>query len=336
MSFSFALPSQLNAALPPEKRGVRRDYVKMLVINTKTKRTTHDVFFHLSHYLERGDVVVLNASRTLPAVLTATSKDRRYEVRLARRLKAQQWEVLVPHVSLEQGEILHFSKHLTAVVEHVNAHSPFITLFFHLPEPAFFDEVYKIGEPVRYEYIETPWKLDYYQTVFGSVPGSVEMPSAGRAFSWELLFQLQAMGVKIAFVELHTGLSYLMDDRWHIGPRENKEFYNISKETANVIHTAKQKGKRIIAVGTTVVRALESAAASGTLQPKKGWTNLYISEQSKLQIVDGLITGLHEPEASHLDLLTAFVPREFLQAAYSEAVEHRYLWHEFGDMNLII
>jgi S-adenosylmethionine:tRNA ribosyltransferase-isomerase len=190
---------------------------------------------------------------------------------------------------------------------------------------------------VRYEYIQQPWNLDYYQTVFATIPGSVEMPSAGRAFSWELLFRLQKKGVKIAYITLHTGLSYLLDDKWHKGPDKNFENYKVPEETVEMIRETKEQGGRVVAVGTTVVRALETAAMeTGELQASEGWTNLYIQHDTKLHVCDGLITGMHEPEASHLQLLSAFVNSDQLHTAYKEAIHYQYLWHEFGDMNLIL
>jgi S-adenosylmethionine:tRNA ribosyltransferase-isomerase len=179
--------------------------------------------------------------------------------------------------------------------------------------------------------------LDYYQTVYATAPGSVEMPSAGRAFSWELLLKLQSRGVHIAYVQLHTGLSYLLKDEWQQSPEQNFEQYLVPAETVRIIHEAKARGNKILAVGTTVVRALETSANElGELLPGSDWTNLHIHADYPLKVVDALITGFHEPEASHLDLLSAFIDRELLCNAYRQAVDERYLWHEFGDMNLII
>jgi S-adenosylmethionine:tRNA ribosyltransferase-isomerase len=163
------------------------------------------------------------------------------------------------------------------------------------------------------------------------------MPSAGRAFSWELLFELQRKGVKLAFLQLHAGLSDLADNEWQLTPRDVKESYSIPSETIEAIKEAKANGRRVIAVGTTVVRAVETAF-DASYQPLfgTGWTNLYINRETVLKVVDGLITGLHEPEASHLDLLTAFIDEELLFQAYQEAIDLGYLWHEFGDINLIL
>jgi S-adenosylmethionine:tRNA ribosyltransferase-isomerase len=163
------------------------------------------------------------------------------------------------------------------------------------------------------------------------------MPSAGRAFSWELIFKLRRRGIRIAFVQLHTGLSYFLEDSGHLTPEENFEQFEVPSETVEAINQTKQAGGRIIAVGTTVVRALESAVdPNGKPVAQSGWTNLFIDRSIPLKIVNGLITGFHEPEASHLDMLSALINPDLLYSAYNEAIEHSYLWHEFGDMNLII
>lgn len=199
------------------------------------------------------------------------------------------------------------------------------------------DLIYRLGTPIRYEYVSAPWNLDYYQTVYAREPGSAEMPSAGRAFTWRLLFDLRRHGVEAAYLVLHTGLSSYMDDELDREHRASTEEYFVSKETAAKINAVRASGGRVIAVGTTVVRALESLAnPDGTITAGQGYTRLHITSDHSLRAVDGLLTGLHEPEASHLDLLSAFVPAKMIQAAYEDAVGRRYLWHEFGDLNLIL
>ncbi|KZE67576.1 S-adenosylmethionine tRNA ribosyltransferase [Fictibacillus phosphorivorans] len=338
-AMKFELPDELNAKEPPERRGLRRDYVKMMVLDKTTGQTNHTQFYQLDRFLKKGDLLVLNASRTVPAVLKSIKEQdgTEVEVRLAHRKNDSIWEALPVSGSVKKDDVIRFSPTLTATIIEQSDHTPFVTLAFNLCCSSLFNQIYDLGEPVRYEYIEEPWNLDYYQTVFATIPGSVEMPSAGRAFSWELLFRLQKKGVKIAYITLHTGLSYLLDDKWHKGPDKNFENYEVPKETAELILETKHAGGRIIAVGTTVVRTLETVAIEkGMLQEASGWTNLYITENTKLQVCDGLITGMHEPEASHLQLLSAFVDREKLYNAYTDAIHQRYLWHEFGDMNLIL
>jgi S-adenosylmethionine:tRNA ribosyltransferase-isomerase len=197
--------------------------------------------------------------------------------------------------------------------------------------------LYKLGRPIRYEYVSAPWNLDYYQTVYAREPGSAEMPSAGRAFTWRLLFDLRRRGIETAYVVLHTGLSSYMDDELDAQHPASEEEYFISETAAELINEKRAQGGRVIAVGTTVVRALESVALeNGRVQPGHGYTRLRITSEHQLRAVDGLLTGLHEPEASHLDLLTAFLRPAQIRAAYEEAVRLGYLWHEFGDLNLIV
>lgn len=335
-SIDFQLPDSLNAPSPPERRGVRRDHVRMMVLNSLQNEQNHDYFYNLDRYLLPGDVIVLNRSRTIPAVLYATCKTRTEdtcEIRLAKKLSEDTWGVLIGLTDVNIGEEFQIGEQLTATVIGVEADSPIHCLQFSKQGADLYASIYALGEPIRYEYIQEQWPLDYYQTVYASTPGSVEMPSAGRAFSWELLFKLQKKGIKIAYLQLHTGLSYLLDDKWDHAPDKNPESYCLSNETMKMITDAKTSQNRIIAVGTTVVRALETVAITGELA---GWTNLYIKRDFNRKLVDGIITGLHEPKASHLELLTSFVTEEQLLAAYRDAMSKNYLWHEFGDMNLIL
>ncbi|CAH2716611.1 S-adenosylmethionine:tRNA ribosyltransferase-isomerase [Neobacillus rhizosphaerae] len=338
-ALDFYLPNELNASHPPEKRGLRRDHVRMMVLDRTTGEIRHDRFFYLTNYLQPGDLVILNNSRTIPAVLPATWLRNnvriapKVEVRLARLRHDDTWDALVVANPIKTGDTLQFSPELSATVIGEKENSPLKIIQFTKKGSDLFNIIYSLGEPIRYEYIGYPWDLDYYQTVFASHPGSVEMPSAGRAFSWELLFKLKHKDIQVDFLQLHTGLSYLLDDQWEQSPEENEEEYQISDRTMEKILQTKASGNRVIAVGTTVVRALESAARNGALS---GVTNLYIDQQYPLKIADGIITGFHEPKASHLDMLSAFVSEHHLLQAYDQAIEACYLWHEFGDMNLII
>jgi S-adenosylmethionine:tRNA ribosyltransferase-isomerase len=338
-ALDFYLPDELNASHPPEKRGLRRDHVRMMVLGRADGAIKHDHFFHLAHYLEPGDLVILNNSRTIPAVLHAKWFRKtiqiapKVEVRLARRRYEDTWEALIVANPVKTGDHLQFSPELSATVIGEKENSPLKMIQFTKKGTDLYNIIYALGEPIRYEYIEEPLALDYYQTVFASHPGSVEMPSAGRAFSWELMFQMKRKGIQLDFIQLHTGLSYLLDDQWDQTPEENDEEYNISEQTLERILRTKASRKKVIAVGTTVVRALETAAWTGMLS---GMTNLYINQHFPLKIVDGIITGFHEPKASHFDMLSAFVAEHHLLQAYDQAIEAGYLWHEFGDMNLIL
>ena len=194
----------------------------------------------------------------------------------------------------------------------------------------------RYGFPIRYGYVPTAWPLEYYQTVYATEPGSAEMPSAGRAFTPELMARLVAQGVQIAPLLLHTGVSSLEE---HEPPYE--EWYRVPAPTAHLVNAARAEGRRVIAVGTTVVRALETVAepdahGNGTVHPGEGWTRLVVTPARGVYAVDGLLTGLHEPRASHLAMLEAISGRDHLRRAYAAALREGYLWHEFGDLHLIL
>ncbi|TCP21053.1 S-adenosylmethionine:tRNA ribosyltransferase-isomerase [Scopulibacillus darangshiensis] len=335
----FHLPAELEAAKPAERRGLRRDHVNLMVLDRETGDTVDDIFFHLDRYLNPGDLIVLNNSRTIPAVLHAQKAGvaNRVEIRLAQRKDSSRWEALIRDSSVNVGDHYVFSNSLKAEVIDTDPEKPLATLKFSKEGTPLLNDIYELGEPVRYEYILEPWGLDNYQTVFASVPGSVEMPSAGRAFTWELLNKLKDKGAGIAYLQLHTGLTYMLDDKWHQHPSENLEYYEIPAATAKAVNETKRRGGKVIAVGTTVVRALETVASKfGYLKADKGWSDLFIHKDFPLQISDGLVTGFHEPKTTHLALLSAFIDSDKLTKSYQRAIQKGYLWHEFGDINLIL
>jgi S-adenosylmethionine:tRNA ribosyltransferase-isomerase len=200
-----------------------------------------------------------------------------------------------------------------------------------LPEPTL-DYLRRHGHPIRYGYVPREWPLASYQNIYALDPGSAEMPSAGRPFTAELVTDLVARGVLIAPVTLHTGVS--SPER---GEPPYPERYRLPAATARLVNAVHLWGGRVIAVGTTVARALETVAESdGAVDAGEGWTSLVITPDSGLRAVDGLLTGWHEPAASHLELLRAAAPEELLDRSYRSALEHGYLWHEFGDSHLIL
>ncbi len=313
---AFHIPPRLNATTPIELQGLEREEVKLMVLNRENGKCEHTRFKQLPDYLNKGDVLVLNNSRTIPASLKGKQGKQPVEVRLSRKRSGCSWDSLILGDLYQAGSSIAFSEGVTAIMKGKGSERPLVQLEFNKSGSELLDFIYKHGEPIRYEYINASWPLDYYQTVYGSVPGSVEMASAGRAFSWRMLQGLKERGIEIVFIQLHAGLSYYGDDRWPT-PKNHPESYHVGLGAVEKILRAKNTGKRIIAVGTTVVRALETVMTEfGQLQPSEGVTNLYISGETPLQIVDGLITGLHEPEASHLDLLKAFISEEKLMNAY--------------------
>ena len=333
---SFQIPEYLNAHTPAELRGIQRDHVRLMTLDTVTGDYSHDYFYKLDSYLFEGDLLVLNNSRTIPAVIKGKRGKQTIEIRLSRKLSDKEWEALIVGGVVTVGEKIDLPKGLTATITGLGAEAPLIILSFSKSGLDLLEIFYRYGEPLHYEYIETPWPLEVYQTVYASVPGSVEMPSAGRAFTWRLLNRLKEKGVNIAYLQLHAGLSYYGNDRWP-HPNKHLEEFSISAETAELVNKTKENKGRVIAVGTTVVRAIETAVnTDGKVESQKGITGLYIQKGYPLKAVDGLITGFHEPEASHLDLLSAFINKGLLMKAYKEALADGYLWHEFGDMNLIL
>jgi S-adenosylmethionine:tRNA ribosyltransferase-isomerase len=338
----FVLPPDLEARQPAEQRGLRRDQVRLLVLPRFEGPFIHARFDALGDYLRPGDLLVVNASRTLPAMLQARDEaGAPVEVRLAHRQADDRWDALLLDGRTRVGRpgmLLTFGEGLSARVLTPRADLPFLwEVQFDRCCIPLLDLIYRLGQPVRYSYVDAALPLDLYQTVYASEPGSVEMPSAGRPFSWELLLKLQHQGVGLASITLHTGLSSTRDDALDATHPVYPEEYEVLPSTVQAVDDAHARGGRVIAVGTTVVRALETVARSdGTIQAGRGWTPLRITAETRLRAVDALLTGLHEPHASHLDLLSAFVAPQRLQAAYLEAIERRYLWHEFGDMNLII
>ncbi|HLZ68929.1 MAG TPA: S-adenosylmethionine:tRNA ribosyltransferase-isomerase [Dehalococcoidia bacterium] len=337
---SFTLPHELEASGPPERRGLRRDQVRLMLLNRRSGATLHTRFDRIGELLQPGDLLVFNDSRTLPALLPGTFGDGTpIEVRLARQLDANTWDaLLLPHGGEHAGKRIAFRAGLHADVSERRPDVPWLwRLRFDAAGAELLDRVYRAGEPVRYTYVPQILPIEDYQTVYAAEPGSVEMPSAGRPFTWELLLALRRRGVQTAFITLHTGLSSVRDDALDALRLGHEEHYRIGPAAAAGVNEARAHGRRVIAVGTTVVRTLETVAdAGGRVHAAAGTTGLYISAAHKLRAVDGLLTGLHEPRASHLDLLSAFVSPALLGPAYRQALAAGYLWHEFGDVNLIV
>jgi S-adenosylmethionine:tRNA ribosyltransferase-isomerase len=321
----------------------------------------HTRFDHLGELLRAGDCLVFNASRTLPASLQAMlthgpAAGRMLHLRLARANEDGTWSALPltagddPWTGDLGGARLEFRALTPAepvdcsaepLMAEVVGRDPLVErlwrLRFSRSGSDLMGSLSRLGDPVRYWYTAAPWDLDCYQTVYAREPGSMEMPSAGRAFSWKLLLDLRRRGIDAAFLVLHAGLSSYLDEAFDAGHPASVEPYRLEDEAADRINAAKARGGRIIAVGTTVVRTLETLAGpDGIVRPGEGRTCLRITPQHRLKAVDGLLTGFHEPQASHLDLLSAFMAPERLREVYQAALREGYLWHEFGDANLIL
>jgi S-adenosylmethionine:tRNA ribosyltransferase-isomerase len=346
-SISFTLTDKLSAKKPPELRGINRDHVKLLVTDRSNTHTYHTAFNHLSDFLKRGDLLIFNSSRTLPASLKTVNykPQKNLEVRLAEHLPDDSWLVLFLyqdknhfHSNLKPGLKIEFESGLTATIIERNVRNPRLwRIKFSSAGADLIKIFYQIGKPIHYGYISAPLPLEYFLTVFAKDPGISGLPSAGRAFTWKMLFDLKNKGIETAFLSLHTGLSSYMDDYMTVGHQIPEEEFFISESTAAKIESCIAGKGRIICIGTSVVRALESSALkAGRVVSGHSYTSLRITERHELKIADGLITGFHEPEASHLDLISAFLNPAQIKKTYEEAIERKYLWHEFGDLCLIL
>jgi S-adenosylmethionine:tRNA ribosyltransferase-isomerase len=350
-SLDFQLPAHLEAGEPPEARGLDRDQVRLMVSHYRNDQIRHAEFREIGRFLQSGDLLVVNNSGTMNAALPAVRDDgQALELHLSTRLPADVWSVELrrpstkatdPFYKARAGERLSLPD--GGMVTLLTPYNPCqrqqlegkVRLWLatlRLPVPLD-DYLAQHGYPIRYKYVHEQWPLRYYQTVFATEMGSAEMPSAGRAFSPQIVTQLVSWGVQIAPITLHTGVASLED---HEPPYE--EFYRVPTATARLINSTRAAGGRIIAVGTTVVRALETAvdSASGHVHPGEGWTSLIITPQRGIKAVDGLLTGFHEPQATHLAMLAAFTGEKHLELTYQQALQQGYLWHEFGDLHLLL
>ncbi len=333
-ALSFTLSPDLEAHEPPEARGLRRDQVRLLVSHHRDDRLSHAQFDDLPRFLEPGDLLVANDSATLPAALTAQRDDdgSTIALHLSTRLPGGLWVVEPRKAAVSPLETLGLPAGGTVTLLAPYAGSTRLWVAqLDLPAPLL-EYLARWGRPISYPYVPDRWPIEMYQTVYAREPGSAEMPSAGRAFTPDLLARLAQAGIGFTTLTLHTGVASLES---HERPYE--EPFTVSPATADAVQAARLSGRRVVAVGTTVVRALESATdADGRVIPTRCWTDLVVTPERGVRVVDGLLTGFHEPEASHLDMLAAIAGRAHLDVAYRTALEGRYLWHEFGDLHLIL
>ena len=339
-ALAFELPERLEAHEPAEARGLARDDVRMLVA------PGHGALVHarardLPDFLRPGDLVVINTSATMPAALPARRADgSALELRLSTPLPGapdDRWVIELRSGSerfrdARAGEALDLPGGGRAHLE-----APYLSgsrlwaARLELLEPLM-AYLARHGMPIRYRYVPEARPLVDYQTAYATEPGSAEMPSAGRPLTAEVLTALVAKGVSVAPVVLHTGVS--SPER---SERPYPERYRVPPSTARLVQATRGWGGRVIAVGTTVVRALETVArADGGIEAGDGWTALVVTPTRGVRTVDGLLTGWHEPEASHLDILHAVGGRQLIERSYAAALQGGYLWHEFGDLHLIL
>jgi S-adenosylmethionine:tRNA ribosyltransferase-isomerase len=352
---ALTLPAHLEASEPPEARGLARDGVRLLVSRVDTGSIAHARFSDLALWLQPVDLLVVNTSGTLNAALEATTTDGRpFGVHLSTRLPGNVWVVemrrpgpvaSLPYLHARAGTSFELegggSVMLLApypLVAGLDSESRLWIAALDLPQPLL-PYLERFGRPIHYSYVPRSWPDSMYQTVFAIEPGSAEMPSAGRPFTTALVTRLVSRGIQVAPLLLHTGVASLEE---HEAPYE--EYFRVPAETADRVNAAKRSGHRVVAVGTTVVRALETVTDHrGTTSAGEGWTSLVITRNRSLRAVTAMITGFHEPRATHLAIVTQVMaaagadrPSMQLDRAYREAQLAGYLWHEFGDSHLIV
>jgi S-adenosylmethionine:tRNA ribosyltransferase-isomerase len=385
-TLDFVLPPEREAHEPPEARGVGRDGVALMVSRRASGEISHHALGDLPALLLPGDLIVVNTSATLPAAVAVsrgpvTGGQLRSGLAVhfstplpggdwLVELRAAQDETTAPYgggsagqqVELPGGAVLTLGTRFTGRLWRARLSTAVVPYLL------------RHGDPIRYSYVRRPWPIEAYQTVFGTRPGSAEMPSASRPFTPEIVTRLVARGITFAPLTLHSGVSSLEGDE-----DPYPEPYDVPPATARLVNLTRHHGGRVIALGTTVVRALETAArapetaarapetaarapetaarapetaarapetaawapalsARPIVSPAAGWTEHVVAPEPcrRLLAVDGLITGLHEPRSSHLRMLAAFAGQDLLSRCYAAAIDHGYLWHEFGDLHLLL
>jgi S-adenosylmethionine:tRNA ribosyltransferase-isomerase len=340
--FSYDLPASLAASEPPEARGLTRDAVRMLVAYRDSGAIVPSSFVFLPTFLEPGDLLVINTSGTIPAAIDATSDDgTALVVHLSTRLDGPKWVVELRRIDgRSTGRWTGPPPHPRLAL----AAGAWLTLEEpYGPEGRLWVATLELGQrtlswlaahgrPIRYGYVDRGWPIEMYQNVYAVEPGSAEMPSAGRPFTPEVITRLAAKGVGVTPLVLHTGVASLEADELPYPER-----VRVPESTAARVNAAHRGGHRVIAVGTTVVRGLEtSVGADGLAHPYDGWTELVVSPARGVRVTDGMLTGWHEPASSHLLMLEAIAGRDLLRDSYDAALREQYRWHEFGDVHLIL
>ncbi len=343
-ALSFSLPAALEATEPPEARGTARDAVRMLVAYRGEGRLVHSTFSLLASFLEEGDLVVVNTSGTLAAAADGTDETgRSVVVHFSTELGPGLWAVEPRRPSSRGSEpwrrgeeppkriVLVGGGAVELLEEYLESRRLWVAQVC-TTEPLT-RWLAAHGRPIRYGYVDRPWPTSTYQTVYVTEPGSAEMPSAGRPFTTDMITRLVAKGVGVSPILLHTGVASL-----EAGERPFPERVKVPVATAARVNLAKAMGRRVVAIGTTVVRAVESAydPGTGSVHALDGWTDVVITPEVGVAVVDGLLTGWHEPAASHLLMLEAVAGRPLLEASYEAALAEGYLWHEFGDTHLVL
>lgn len=332
--FNYNLPNELIAQYPASPR----DHARLLMYDKETGVVEHKHFYDLVDYLNKDDLLVFNDTRVIPARLHG-KKDTgaKVEVFLLSRVNNTDWEALVkPGKKLKIGAIVEFSEELSCeIIEYTDFGGRIVRFKF---DGCFESILEKLGETPLPPYITAPLEdSELYQTVYSKQSGSAAAPTAGLHFTKEMLEKIEKKGIETAFVTLHVGLGTfrpvkelnILDHQMH------REFYSVSEEAANKINEAKQAGRRIVAIGTTSVRTLESAGESGILKAGGNWTEIFIYPGYKYRFVDSLVTNFHLPQSTLLMLVSALSSKEKILNAYEIAVAEKYRFFSFGDAMFI-
>ena len=334
--FDYDLPEELIAQTPVEPRNSSR----LMVLDPVDKSIEHRHFYDLKEYLEPGDTLIFNDTRVMPARLLGWREGTggKVEVFLLRRIDGDTWETLVkPGRKAREGQVVRFSDELTCTVQETTDFGGRIVKFSY--EGIFEEILDRLGETPLPPYIhEKLADRERYQTVYSREQGSAAAPTAGLHFTKEQMAELKEMGINLGFVTLHVGLGTFRPVSVETVEEHvmHKEYYSISQETADLIKATKAAGKRVIAVGTTSIRTLESAAtAVGEIAGRTDWTNIFIYPGYEFKIVDGIVTNFHLPKSTLIMLISAFAGREFVLKAYEQAVKERYRFFSFGDAMMI-
>ncbi|MCJ0930748.1 tRNA preQ1(34) S-adenosylmethionine ribosyltransferase-isomerase QueA [Virgibacillus halodenitrificans] len=337
--FDFDLPEELIAQTPLQERTASR----LLVLDRQTKEVNHKHFSDIKSYFKKGDCLVLNDTKVLPARLYGVKEDTgaKVEILLLNQREGDTWEVLAkPAKKIKVGTTLVFGEgKLKATCLATEEHGGRILEFYYTG--IFYEVLDELGEMPLPPYIkeQLPEK-ERYQTVFAREEGSAAAPTAGLHFTNELLEEIEDMGVTIAFITLHVGLgTFRPVSVENIDDHEmHSEFYHMSKETADILNETKKSNGRIISVGTTSTRTLETIARDhqGAFKETSGWTDIFIYPPYEFKAIDGLITNFHLPKSTLIMLVSALVDKETILHAYKEAVQERYRFFSFGDAMLIL
>lgn len=334
--FDYELPEELIAQRPHEPR----DGSRLIVLNKETGKLAHRHFYDVPGFLESGDTLIFNDTKVLPARLIGIKRETgaKIEVFLLNRKNGDDWEVLVkPGKRARPGAVIRFSDELSCEIIAATDFGGRIARFSY---QGIFEELLdRLGDTPLPPYIkEKLADKDRYQTVYARFSGSAAAPTAGLHFTPELMQEIADKGVHLGYVTLHVGLGTFRPVNVEQITEHvmHSEYYSVPEATAQLINRTRERGRRVIAVGTTAIRTLETAGAGGKVAAGSGWTNIFIYPGYQFNMIDGLITNFHLPKSTLLMLVSAFAGRDAVMAAYREAIERRYRFFSFGDAMLII